>query len=58
VRPSIITSSLFARTLSKPRALIAYWLASARATIRLGARRSASGMLVTPARRISSLVIT
>jgi len=58
VRPSISTSSLLASTLLKPRAEIAYWLLSARATVRLGARRSTSGKLVAPERRMSSPVIT
>jgi hypothetical protein len=58
VRPSIITSSLLASVLLKPRAVMAYWLASARATWRLGARRSTSGRLVAPERRMSSLVMT
>ena len=42
----------------KPRALIAYWFVSARATSRFGARRSASGSVVAPLRRMSSAVIT
>ncbi len=58
VRPSTSTSSLFASTLLKPRALIAYWFVSARATSRLGASRSASGNDVAPLRLISSAVIT
>ena len=58
VRPSIRTSILLARTLLNPRALIAYWLLSARATWRFGARRRASGMLVAPERRMSSALIT
>src|SRR6266581_1010898 len=44
--------------LLNPRALIAYELALARATSRLGASLSASGRRVAPERRISSPVIT
>jgi hypothetical protein len=40
------------------RAEIAYCVESMRATCRFGARRSASGRLVTPERRMSSLVMT
>ena len=58
VRPSISTSSLLASTLLKPRALIAYWFVSARATFRFGASRSASGRLVAPERRMSSALMT
>src|SRR5687768_13141023 len=58
VRPSIITSSLLAEVALNPRAVMAYWLVSARATWRLGARRSTSGRLVAPERRISSLEMT
>src|SRR5207244_1294792 len=58
VRPSIITSSLLASTLAKPRAVMAYWFASARATSRLGASRNASASVFTPERRMSSAEIT
>src|SRR5665213_2956212 len=44
--------------LLKPRALMAYWPVSTRATWRLGARRSTSGRLLAPERRMSSAVIT
>src|SRR5438067_4556953 len=44
--------------LLKPRALIAYCVASMRATSRLGARRRASGSEVAAERRMSSPVIT
>jgi len=49
---------LVAVVLLKPRAEIAYWLESTRATSKFGASRSASGRLVAPERRISSLVMT
>ena len=58
VRPSISTSSLFARPLLKPRALMAHWLASSWSTSRLVASRRASGRRVAPERRISSRVMT
>src|SRR5207248_1688043 len=47
-----------AKRLFWPRALIAYCVLSKRATCRLGARRSASGIVVAPERRISSAVMT
>ncbi len=58
VRPSIITSSLFASAVLKPRALIAQSCEFFCATCRLSANRSASGMLVAPERRMSSCVMT
>src|SRR6185312_733113 len=57
MRPSISTCSLLS-ALFIPRALIAQVLAVTRATSRFGASRSASGRLVTPARRMSALVMT
>src|SRR5712671_6548081 len=58
LRPSIRTSSLFADVLLKPRAEIAHVLLSDCATSSPGTIRNASGMLVTPERRMSSCVIT
>jgi hypothetical protein len=58
VLPSIITSSLFASSVLNPRALIAQSCEFLRATSRLLASRSASGMLVAPERRMSSPVMT
>ena len=58
VRPSIITSSLLASAVLKPRALIPQSWAFFWATSRLSARRSASGILVAPERRMSSRVMT
>ena len=43
---------------ANPRAPFEYLVDESCVTCRLGARRSASGMLVTPERRISSRVIT
>src|SRR2546422_10148937 len=58
LRPSIRTSSLLAEVLLKPRAEIAQVLASDCATSKPGTIRNASAMLVTPERRMSSLVMT
>ncbi len=52
------TSILLARVSLKPRALIAYCAASTRATLRLGASRSASPSDVAPARRMSRAEMT
>src|SRR6266540_4338570 len=52
------TSSLLAVVLLNPRALMAHWRESTCATCRLPARRSASGRLDAPERRMSSRVIT
>src|SRR5690606_9280673 len=57
-RPSMSTSSLFASRELKPRMLTAHLLASTRPTCTPGTSRSASGTLVTRARRKSSLVST
>ncbi len=58
LRPSKRTSNLSAEVLLKPRTLMAYWRASARATCTPGTRRSASAKLRTPLRCKSSAVIT
>src|SRR6266545_301751 len=52
------TRSLLAVVLLNPRALMAHWRESTCATCRLPARRSASGRLDAPERRMSSRVIT
>src|SRR5687768_13173073 len=52
-----MTSSLLAVVELNPRALIAQVWESTLATCKLEARRSASGMLVAPERRMSSCVI-
>ncbi len=53
-----MTSSLLARSVLKPRELIAQPEEPRCATCRLSARRKASGRVVAPERRISSCVIT
>ena len=52
------TNSLEAAGPLKPRAVMAKVLAVICANCRLGARRSMSGMLVAPERRMSSRVMT
>src|SRR5467141_1445355 len=56
--PSMRTSSLLSKRPLNPREPIAHLFSSMRATSRPGTRRSASGMLVAPDRRMSSCVIT
>jgi hypothetical protein len=51
-----MTSSLLARTLLRPRMLMAQLPASARATLTPGTIRSASGIEAAPERSISSAV--
>jgi hypothetical protein len=58
LRPSTSTRSLFDRSLVKPRIEIVHSLEPLRATSTPGASRSASGILVTPLRRMSSAVMT
>ena len=57
LRPSINTNSLLAKRPLKPREVTAHLFASIRATCIPGTIRNASGILVTPERRISSPVI-
>ena len=52
------TSSLFDRSLFKPRMEIVHSFEPLRATSTPGASRSASAIVVTPLRRISSAVMT
>src|SRR5438093_12903902 len=58
MRPSIKTSSLLDVVLLKPRAEMAHCRESICATSRFSARRSASGRLDAPDRRMSSSVMT
>ena len=58
LRPSLSTNSLLAKRPLKPRMLTAQRLLAMRATSTPGAMRSASGMLRTPERRMSSREIT